>query len=176
MRELFIYSDGGSVNNGGKDPNKPVWGAYSTLIVNKNQQVIKKFENIYENVTNNQMELLGGMIGLRFMTQYMTKHCPNEKIKLHIYSDSQYYIKGCSEWLAGWKKKGWRNSSKKIIENLEMWKEIDQLIHNPQFEIDFNWVRGHAGKTKVSLDKDPHQFFNEMCDTELSKLLDEKRS
>lgn len=174
MKEIKIYSDGGSINNGGKDPNKPVWGSYATLIVNSKNQIVREFLHIEENVTNNQMELRGGLHGIRYMRDYMRQHCPNEKIALHIYSDSQYLIKGGGEWIFGWQRKGWKNSSKKTVENLDLWKQMWEFLNDPMLELHFHWVKGHVGK-KVQLNENADIYFNELCDSKLSALLDEKR-
>lgn len=174
MKEIKLYSDGGSINNGGKDPNKPVWGAYCTLIVNVRNEIQQQFCEIFPDVTNNQMELYGGIKGIEFLRDLMRRKYPNEKLKIHIYSDSQYLIKGAGEWIHGWKKKGWKNSSRKTVENIEMWKNMDALLNDPQLEFTFNWVKGHKGK-RVTLNEDANVFFNELCDTELTKLLDEER-
>lgn len=174
MKELKLYSDGGSINNGGKDPDKPVWGAYCCLIVNSRNQIQRQFCEIFKDVTNNQMELYGGIKGITYLRDFMREKYPNEKLKIHIYSDSQYLIKGAGEWIHGWKKKGWKNSARKQVENLQMWKQMDELLCDKQLEFEFHWVKGHKGKS-ITLNENADVFFNEMCDSELSKLLDEER-
>lgn len=173
MKQVTIYSDGGSINNGYKDPDKPMYGAYCTVLVNNKQEVQKIICDIYEDATNNQMELFGAIQGIKYIKNLMTKF-PNEKIKITLCSDSQYLIKGCSEWMFGWKKRGWRNSSGEIIPNLNLWTIIDEYLNDRQFEFDFKWVKGHKGKS-ISLEENPDVYFNEMCDTELSNLLNKKR-
>ncbi len=84
--------------------------------------------------TNNRMELTAVIEGLASLTR------PSA---VELYSDSQYVLKGLKEWMAGWKKKGWRTASKAPVKNVDLWKRLDELkaVH----EIRFHWVRGHAG-------------------------------
>ncbi len=84
--------------------------------------------------TNNRMELTAVIEGMASLTRPSI---------VELYSDSQYVLKGLEEWIAGWKKKGWRTASKAPVKNVDLWKRLDELkaVH----EIRFHWVRGHAG-------------------------------
>jgi len=84
--------------------------------------------------TNNRMELTAVIEGLGSLTRPST---------VDLYSDSQYVLKGLDEWIAGWKKKGWRTASKAPVKNVDLWQRLDELksVH----EIRFHWVRGHDG-------------------------------
>jgi ribonuclease HI len=84
--------------------------------------------------TNNRMELAAVIEGLAGLTRPST---------VELYSDSQYVLKGLDEWIAGWKKKGWRTASKAPVKNVDLWMKLDELkaVH----EIRFHWVRGHDG-------------------------------
>ncbi len=62
---------------------------------------------------------------------------------LHILCDSQYAIKACTEWLAGWKRKGWRKADGKPVLNVEIIKELDAELQGRK--VTFEWVRGHVG-------------------------------
>lgn len=84
--------------------------------------------------TNNRMELTAVIEGLSALTRPST---------VDLYSDSQYVLKGLSEWMASWKKKGWRTASKEPVKNVDLWKRLDELIAT--HEVRFHWVRGHAG-------------------------------
>lgn len=172
VRHLWLYSDGGSVNNGGKNKDKPVYGAYCSLIVNGKNNIQKKFCNVEKDVTNNQMELKGFIEGFKFLAKFMKNKYPEDILDLTVISDSQYLIKGCSEWMAGWKRRGWKNSAKKEVENIDMWKEIDSLINENSNNIciTFQWTRGHKGKS-IALEDDRDSYFNEKCDTILSEAL-----
>ncbi|MFL6695212.1 MAG: RNase H family protein, partial [Ramlibacter sp.] len=61
------------------------------------------------------------------------------------YLDSQYVLKGITEWLPGWKAKGWRTASKAPVKNVELWQRLDKVAHGAGHVIDWRWVRGHNG-------------------------------
>jgi ribonuclease HI len=60
-----------------------------------------------------------------------------------LHTDSQYVLKGITEWITGWKAKGWKTASKAPVKNVDLWQELDaaQLTH----QIEWRWVRGHTG-------------------------------
>jgi ribonuclease HI len=62
---------------------------------------------------------------------------------LHV--DSLYVLKGMTEWLRGWKAKGWRTADKKPVKNVELWQRLDDLVTAQGHVIDWKWVRGHDG-------------------------------
>ena len=84
--------------------------------------------------TNNRMELLAAINGLKVLTKPCT---------VALYSDSQYVVKGIQSWIKGWKAKGWRKADGKPVLNEELWKALDAecLRHR----VDAHWVKGHAG-------------------------------
>lgn len=82
--------------------------------------------------TNNRMELTAVIMGLRGLEEGTT---------VELYSDSQYVLKGLKEWMADWKRRGWRTAAKKPVKNRELWEELDGLAS--RHEIRFHWVRGH---------------------------------
>src|SRR5581483_7784101 len=63
--------------------------------------------------------------------------------KVVVHSDSQYVIKGMTEWLPGWKKRGWKNSGKKDVLNRDLWERLERAA--TPHEVEWQWVRGHAG-------------------------------
>lgn len=65
------------------------------------------------------------------------------QITLHI--DSQYVLKGITEWLQGWKAKGWKTASKQPVKNVDLWQRLDALVSGAGHTIDWRWVKGHAG-------------------------------
>lgn len=83
--------------------------------------------------TNNQMELLAVVNGLERLA---------EGIPAVVRSDSEYVVKGATEWLDGWKMRGWKGSSGPV-KNRELWERLDQLICERRVE--WVWVRGHDG-------------------------------
>jgi len=147
MDEIIIYSDGGCRGNA-KDENIGGWGA-----VLQYKGHVKEIYDGTRNTTNNIMELTGAIKALEALK---TTHIP---VRLHC--DSAYVVNGITSWVKGWKKKGWRKSDGKIIENLELWKRLDELV-DMQYDIKFIKVKGHAG---VEL--------NELADQLANKAMDE---
>jgi ribonuclease HI len=92
--------------------------------------------------TNNRMELLAVVEGLNQL---------KKPSRVTLFTDSQYVSKGLSEWMRGWKAKGWRLRDGKPVKNADLWKRLDELI--AQHEMRYQWVRGHAGHPE-----------NERCD------------
>ena len=84
--------------------------------------------------TNNRMELMAAIQAL----EALTKPC---EVELH--TDSQYVMKGISEWIHGWKVRGWKTADRKPVKNDDLWKRLDtaRLRHR----VDWRWVKGHAG-------------------------------
>ena len=84
--------------------------------------------------TNNRMELLAVIRAL----EALTKPC---EVRLH--TDSIYVQKGISEWIHGWKARGWKTAAKAPVKNEDLWKQLDQA--QARHKIEWRWVRGHNG-------------------------------
>jgi ribonuclease HI len=84
--------------------------------------------------TNNRMEISAVIHALKALKQPSV---------VDLYTDSQYVQKGVSEWLSGWKARGWKTADKSPVKNVDLWQELDALL--PQHEIAWHWVRGHNG-------------------------------
>ncbi|OFZ26834.1 MAG: ribonuclease HI [Bdellovibrionales bacterium RIFOXYB1_FULL_37_110] len=140
---FFVFSDGACRGNPGP-------GAWGTVIQNSNEKVMATLSGIEFQTTNNQMELLGAINGLKELSKLLTKNLKNAEI--YIYSDSKYLVEGISKWLPSWKKRNWKKADNKAPENLALWQSLDQL--NSVFKtVHFNWIKGHAGHPQ-----------NEYCD------------
>jgi ribonuclease HI len=87
--------------------------------------------------TNNKMEMTAAIKALEAVPQ---------GLPIVIHSDSQYVIKGATEWLRGWKAKGWRKADGKPVMNQDLWLQMDALMVGR--EITWKWVKGHAGHTE----------------------------
>ena len=87
-----------------------------------------------DDTTNQRMELQAAIEALKALKR------PS---KITIYSDSQYVVQGITEWIDGWKKRGWKNAAKKPVSNQDLWEALDQLNHIHQ--VTWQWVKGHAG-------------------------------
>lgn len=134
MKEVTIYTDGACSGN----PGKGGWGA--VLIYGNIKRELSGFEEV---TTNNKMELTACIEALKML---------KEPCNVNLFSDSAYVVNAFNDdWISGWIKNNWRNSQKKEVANIELWKELIELtkFHS----VVFNKVKGHAG------DK-----YNEICD------------
>jgi ribonuclease HI len=84
--------------------------------------------------TNNRMELTAVIRAL----EALRRPC-----KVRVHTDSQYVQQGISTWIHNWKKRGWRTADRKPVKNEDLWRQLDELAQ--QHEIEWLWVRGHAG-------------------------------
>jgi ribonuclease HI len=84
--------------------------------------------------TNNRMELMAAIQAL----EALTKPC---KVELH--TDSQYVMKGISEWIHSWKGRGWKTADKKPVKNEDLWRRLDAA--RARHDVDWRWVKGHSG-------------------------------
>ena len=122
---VHIYSDGACKGN----PGAGGWGAL--LISGGHRKEICGGE---ADTTNNRMEMMAVIRALESLKRPST---------VHVHTDSQYVQKGISEWMASWKKRGWRTADGKPVKNQDLWQELDALSR--KHRIEWNWVRGHAG-------------------------------
>ena len=120
------YTDGACKGN----PGAGGWGAHLIFSDGSTQDLYGGDTE----TTNNRMELMGAIQALT--------HSSHEQ-KLEIWTDSSYVQKGITEWIEGWKKKGWKTASKKPVANQDLWQQLDKLCQ--QRDVDWHWVKGHAG-------------------------------
>ena len=120
-----IYTDGACKGN----PGRGGWGAL--LRFGAQEKELFGGEAL---TTNNRMELTAVIRAL----ESLNRHCC---VKLH--TDSQYVQKGISEWIVGWKKRGWKTADKKPVKNTDLWLQLDQLAS--RHDVEWLWVKGHAG-------------------------------
>lgn len=121
---VVIYTDGACRGN----PGPGGWGVL--LRYNGHEKYLKGGE---EHTTNNRMELTAAIKAL----EALTRSC-----EVELYTDSQYVRQGMTSWLAGWKKKGWKNSKKEPVKNADLWQELDELTQRHQ--VSWHWVKGHS--------------------------------
>lgn len=127
ITDLVIYTDGACSGN----PGPGGWGVL--------MQFGEKEKELYggePETTNNRMELQATIEALRAVK-------PSFKGDITLWTDSTYVLKGITEWIDGWKKRGWKNSAKKDVKNVDLWKELDAV--NARFNVNWKWVKGHAG-------------------------------
>ena len=120
-----IYSDGACKGN----PGPGGWGA---LIRTKGEE--RELFGGEPSTTNNRMELTAVIRALEAL---------EVRSRVRVYTDSQYVQKGISEWILGWKRKGWRTADRKPVKNVDLWMRLDALAAGHQVE--WHWVRGHDG-------------------------------
>lgn len=126
MTEIVtIYTDGACRGN----PGPGGWGAL--LVLNEKKREMCGGE---KDTTNNRMELTAAIEGLGALK----KPC-----KVLLVTDSQYVLKGVTEWMAGWKKRGWKTAAKQPVKNVDLWQKLD-LALGPH-DVKWEWVKGHAG-------------------------------
>jgi len=84
--------------------------------------------------TNNRMELTAVIEALAALKR------PSRVI---LHTDSQYVMKGMTEWIRGWKAKGWKTAAKEPVKNADLWRTLDEAV--ARHEIQWVWVKGHSG-------------------------------
>ncbi len=122
---VVIYTDGACRGN----PGPGGWGA--VLISGAREREICGGELA---TTNNRMELMAAIQALEAL---------NRPCEVELHTDSQYVKKGITEWLAGWKAKGWKTASKEPVKNDDLWKRLDAA--RGRHTVSWRWVKGHAG-------------------------------
>ncbi len=134
MKEVTLYTDGACSGN----PGKGGWGA---ILIYKDFK--KEMSGGEKETTNNKMELTAAIQGLSAL---------KEPCRVKLYSDSKYLIDGITkDWARSWRAKGWKKSDGKPALNIDLWEKLLQL--DEYHEIEYIWVKGHAGNP-----------YNERCD------------
>ena len=125
MDKVEIYTDGACKGN----PGPGGWGAWLRF-----GEQDKELFGGELGTTNNRMELMAVIEALNALKR------PCEIV---LHTDSQYVQKGISEWIIGWKARGWRTAAKAPVKNVDLWKALDAARERHQ--IDWRWIKGHAG-------------------------------
>ncbi|HZZ70047.1 MAG TPA: ribonuclease HI [Phenylobacterium sp.] len=123
--QVVIHTDGACSGN----PGPGGWGAVLHYGEKEKQLWGGELQT-----TNNRMELMAAIQALEAL---------NKPCKVELHTDSTYVMKGISEWIHGWKRRGWLTADKKPVKNDDLWKRLDhaRLRH----QVDWRWVKGHAG-------------------------------
>jgi ribonuclease HI len=124
---IEMYTDGACKGN----PGPGGWGALLRAGAHE-----KELFGGEPQTTNNRMELTAVIEGL----SALKRPC-----EVDLYLDSQYVRQGITEWITGWKAKGWRTASKQPVKNVDLWQRLDALVHDGPHRIHWHWVKGHAG-------------------------------
>lgn len=131
MKTVEIFTDGACKGN----PGPGGWGAL--LRYGGHEKSLYGGEPA---TTNNRMELMAAIAALRAL---------NEPCLVDITTDSQYVRKGITEWLAGWKRNGWRTAAKAPVKNADLWQALDE--QNQRHQVRWHWVKGHSGHRENEL-------------------------
>ena len=125
MQHVEIYTDGACSGN----PGRGGWGAILRM-----GTVEKELSGGEIDTTNNRMEMTAVIKAL----EALTRPC-----EVSLYTDSKYVMDGASQWLRGWKARGWKTAAKQPVKNVELWQRMDAL--SQLHKIEWRWVKGHAG-------------------------------
>lgn len=130
-----IYTDGACSGN----PGPGGWGTVLYLEGGENHEMGGRAAQ----TTNNRMEMQAAIAGLQLFVS------SGQRTPVEVLTDSEYVKKGITEWIAGWKRRGWRNSAKKPVLNQDLWQQLDQLNQAAAAQtgspVLWTYVRGHAG-------------------------------
>lgn len=125
MKAVIAYTDGACRGN----PGPGGWGVFLQYGEHR-----KEFSGGEAPTTNNRMELMAAISALESL---------REPCKVTLHTDSKYVLQGLTEWLPGWKKRGWKTADKKPVKNQDLWERLDAAAARHQ--VDWKWVKGHAG-------------------------------
>jgi ribonuclease HI len=120
-----IWTDGACLGN----PGPGGWGAL--LRFNGRERELSGGE---QDTTNNRMELMAAIQAL----EALSRPC-----QVELTTDSKYVMNGITDWMANWRRNGWRTSNRKPVANVDLWQRLDEAV--ARHEIEWAWVRGHSG-------------------------------
>jgi ribonuclease HI len=124
-KTIHIYTDGACKGN----PGRGGWGAL--LAYDGTEKELYGGERV---TTNNRMELTAVIEALGALKR---------PCRVLLHTDSQYVQKGITEWIKGWKARGWKTAARAPVKNEDLWRKLDEVVRS--HEIDWIWVKGHAG-------------------------------
>lgn len=125
MSEVTIYTDGACKGN----PGPGGWGAW--LKSGEHEKELFGGEPL---TTNNRMELRAVIEALSVL---------KVRAQVTVYTDSEYVRNGITNWIHGWKMRGWKTADNKPVKNIELWQQLDAL--NATHAVTWRWVKGHSG-------------------------------
>ncbi len=125
MKTVLIHTDGACSGN----PGPGGWGAILRM-----GEVEREMCGGERDTTNNRMEMMAAIMALEAL---------KEPCAVTLITDSQYVMKGITEWMAGWKKRGWKTADNKPVKNVDLWQRLEQA--SAAHKVTWQWVKGHAG-------------------------------
>lgn len=129
--KVVLYTDGACKGN----PGPGGWGALLQTTTDKGL-IERELCGGERETTNNRMEMMAVIEGL----SALTRPC-----EVTVYLDSKYVMQGITEWIAGWKARGWKTAAKQPVKNVDLWQRLDAVVSSSGHTIDWQWVKGHAG-------------------------------
>jgi ribonuclease HI len=133
MNPVEIFTDGGCKGTPGP-------GGYGCII--RQNGDVQEIKGGHPQTTNNIMEMTAAIVALKQL---------QESSEIKLTTDSQYVVKGMTEWMKGWIRNGWKTASRQPVKNQELWQELQKL--SQRHTITWKWVKGHNGHLE-----------NERCD------------
>jgi ribonuclease HI len=152
LSEVEIYTDGACRGNPGP-------GGWAALLVAGEQR--KELSGGEAETTNNRMELMAAIEGLSALKR---------RCAVKLYTDSKYVLLGATEWLAGWKTRGWRTAAREPVKNQDLWQRLDAELARQ--DIEWHWVKGHSGHEG---NEHVDRLANEAIDRLLAEMGDRRR-
>jgi ribonuclease HI len=125
LKSVEIFTDGACRGN----PGPGGWG-----VLLRYGDVERELYGGEAVTTNNRMELQAAIEALRAL---------REPCKVVLTTDSVYVRSGITQWLADWKRRGWKTASKKPVKNVDLWQALDE--ENSRHDVEWHWVKGHSG-------------------------------
>lgn len=122
---MTLHTDGACRGNPGP-------GGWAAVLAYRDRE--KELYGYEPDTTNNRMELMAVISGL----EALRRPCD-----VRVITDSQYVMKGVTEWMDAWKRRGWRTADRKPVRNVDLWQRLDEAL--ARHRVEWQWVRGHAG-------------------------------
>ncbi|MAA73927.1 MAG: ribonuclease HI [Salinisphaeraceae bacterium] len=125
MKSVIVHTDGACRGNPGP-------GGWGVRLEYRGQ--LRELSGGESRTTNNRMELMAAIVALETLKQ---------RCAVDLFTDSAYVRNGINEWMANWKRNGWKTAQKKAVKNADLWQRLDQA--NQQHDVTWHWVKGHSG-------------------------------
>ena len=144
MSEIVeVFTDGACRGNPGP-------GGWGVVLRYKGKE--KNLYGAEADTTNNRMELMAAIEAL----EGLTRPC-----EVSLTTDSKYVQQGITEWIHGWKRRGWKNAAKQPVKNADLWRRLDSAVER-HLKVEWHWVKGHSGHPE-----------NELADALANQAIDE---
>jgi len=124
MKSVTLITDGSCLGNPGP-------GGWAAIL--RHGGTKRELSGAQPETTNNRMEMTAVLEGLSAL---------NERCQVTIEIDSEYVKKGITEWIAGWKRRGWKTAAKQPVKNQDLWRKLDEAV--TRHDIEWRWVKGHS--------------------------------